>query len=88
MAAMVRSPTTKARISRPGLVDVFLHVIDVVIVISQRLPVLQDGFGAIAIMYSRQQPSPGTGNGFEHSRVLDIFNGLPWRCLGVKARRV
>ena len=59
-----------------GFINIFLHVIDVMIVIAQRLPMLQNGFSAVAIMHARQQPPPGTGDRFQHSRIFYVFDGL------------
>ena len=44
-----------------GFIHVLLNVIDVMIVIAQGLPVLEDGFSAIAVMDAREQSSPGAG---------------------------
>ena len=42
----------------PGLVDIFLHVISVMVVIAERLPVFQDRFGAVSVVDARQAAAP------------------------------
>ena len=57
------------------LVDVFLDVEDAVLVGAERLLVLQDRLGRVAVVDPRQQPAPGADDRLQHGRIAELFDG-------------